>query len=113
MCGFRLFAGVPGCLRGLPGSGGGDLAGINELRLEVRDFAGQGQWQWLLTEEGTGRAVADHQVELAGTPGEFGALQRRGQFLCAMSVRTAVLMPPSRASIDLLAAAKSPKYQRR
>ena len=30
-------------------------------------------WRWLLTEEDTGRPLADHQVDLAGAPGEFGA----------------------------------------
>src|SRR5215469_5623751 len=46
---------------------------MDRLRLEVRDFACPLRWRWLLTEEGTGQAVADHQVELAGAPGEFEA----------------------------------------
>ena len=49
------------------------LAGIEQLRLEVRDFEGPVWWRWLLTEEDTGRPLADHQVDLAGAPGEFGA----------------------------------------
>ena len=43
------------------------------LRLEVRDFEGPLRWRWLLSEEGTGAPLADHQVDLAGAPGEFEA----------------------------------------
>lgn len=43
------------------------------LRLEVRDFEGPLRWRWLLSEEGTGAPLADHQVDLAGAPGEFAA----------------------------------------
>jgi tetratricopeptide (TPR) repeat protein len=46
---------------------------MDSLRLEVRDYAGPERWRWLLTEEGTGRAVADHLVDLARAPGEFAA----------------------------------------
>ena len=44
-----------------------------ELRLEARDFEGPLRWRWLLSEEGTGTPPADHQVDLAGVPGEFEA----------------------------------------
>jgi hypothetical protein len=43
------------------------------LRLEVADFAGRSRWRWLLSEEVTGTPLADHEVDLAGEPGEFGA----------------------------------------
>ena len=43
------------------------------LRLEVRDFEGPLRWRWLLSEEGSGAPLADHQVDLAGAPGEFAA----------------------------------------
>ena len=43
------------------------------LRLEVRDFEGPLRWRWLLSEEGTSAPLADHQVDLAGAPGEFAA----------------------------------------
>ena len=43
------------------------------LRLEVRDFAGPLRWRWLLSDEDTGVPLADHQVDLAGGPGEFAA----------------------------------------
>jgi hypothetical protein len=43
------------------------------LRLEVRDFGGPLRWRWLLTDEGTGRPLADHQVDLTAPPDEFAA----------------------------------------
>ena len=43
------------------------------LRLEVRDLEGPLRWRWLLSEERTGTPLADHQVDLAGAPGEFAA----------------------------------------
>jgi hypothetical protein len=43
------------------------------LRLEVRDFERPLRWRWLLSEEGTGTPLADHQVDLVGAPGEFAA----------------------------------------
>jgi tetratricopeptide (TPR) repeat protein len=46
---------------------------MGELRLEVRDFEGPAQWRWLLTDEGTGAPLADHQVDLTSGPGEFEA----------------------------------------
>ena len=46
---------------------------MDQLRLEMRDFEGPLRWRWLLSEEGTGRSLADHQVDLAGGPGEFVA----------------------------------------
>ena len=46
---------------------------VGQLRLEVRDFEGPLRWRWLLSEEGTGAPLADHQVDLAGAPGEFAA----------------------------------------
>jgi CHAT domain len=39
----------------------------------VHDFEGPLQWRWLLSEEGSGAPLADHQVDLAGAPGEFEA----------------------------------------
>ena len=47
--------------------------GMGRLRLEVRDFGGPLRWRWLLTDEDTGVPRADHQVDLAGVPGEFAA----------------------------------------
>lgn len=44
---------------------------MDELRLEVREFAGPLRWRWLLTDAGT--ALADHLVDLAGAPGDFAA----------------------------------------
>ena len=46
---------------------------MGQLRLEVRDFDGPLRWRWLLSEEGIGTPLADHQVALAGAPGEFEA----------------------------------------
>ena len=46
---------------------------MGQLRLEVRDFAGVLRWRWLLSDEGSGAPLADHQVDLAGEPGEFAA----------------------------------------
>jgi hypothetical protein len=46
---------------------------MRRLRLEVHDFDGQLRWRWLLSEEGSGAPLADHQVDLAGAPGEFEA----------------------------------------
>ncbi len=43
------------------------------LRLEVADFEDPLRWRWLLSEEGTGRPVADHQVVLDASSDEFGA----------------------------------------
>jgi tetratricopeptide (TPR) repeat protein len=51
------------------------------LRLEVRDFGGPLRWRWLLTDEGTGRPLADHQVDLAGPAGEFAAFTDLYRFL--------------------------------
>jgi CHAT domain len=41
---------------------------MDRLRLEIRDFDGLLRWRWLLTDEVTGRPLADHQVDLAGSP---------------------------------------------
>jgi tetratricopeptide (TPR) repeat protein len=46
---------------------------MGQLRLEVRDFEGRLRWRWLLSEESSGAPLADHQVDLAGAPGEFAA----------------------------------------
>jgi hypothetical protein len=46
---------------------------MDQLRLEVRDFEGPLRWRWLLCQEATGAPLADHQVDLAGEPGEIAA----------------------------------------
>src|SRR5580658_2147315 len=43
------------------------------LRLEVRDFEGPLRWRWLLSEEETGRPLADHQVVLDASSDEYRA----------------------------------------
>ncbi len=34
------------------------------LMLSVEDYAGPCRWRWLLTDEESGRPLADHQVDL-------------------------------------------------
>jgi hypothetical protein len=51
------------------------------LRLEVRDWEGPLRWRWLLSQEGSGAPLADHQVDLAGAPGEFAAFTDLYQYL--------------------------------
>jgi tetratricopeptide (TPR) repeat protein len=46
---------------------------MRQLQLEVRDYEGPLRWRWLLSDESTGAPLADHQVDLAGAPGEFAA----------------------------------------
>jgi tetratricopeptide (TPR) repeat protein len=46
---------------------------MGQLLLEVRDLEGPLRWRWLLSDERTGAPLADHQVDLAGAPGEFAA----------------------------------------
>lgn len=43
------------------------------LILRVEDFASPVQWRWLLTEEETGRPLADHLVSLDSGASEFEA----------------------------------------
>jgi tetratricopeptide (TPR) repeat protein len=41
--------------------------------MTIAEFSGPRRWRWLLTEEDTGRPLADHEVDLAGAGGEYGA----------------------------------------
>jgi len=54
---------------------------MSQLRLEVRDLEGPLRWRWLLSEEGSGAPLADHQVDLAGAPGEFAAFRDLYRYL--------------------------------
>src|SRR5215470_12248755 len=47
----------------------------------MRAFEGPLRWRWLLTEAGTGAALADHEVDLAGAPGEFEAFKDLYRYL--------------------------------
>ena len=60
---------------------------MGQLRLEVRDFEGPLRWRWLLSEEGSGAPLADHQVDLAGAPGEFAAFTDLYRYLRHYAVR--------------------------
>jgi tetratricopeptide (TPR) repeat protein len=62
-------------------SGTGDVARMERLRLEVRDFESPVRWRWLLTREGSGAPLADHQVNLSGASWEFGAFEDMYQYL--------------------------------
>jgi len=44
-----------------------------DLRLEALDVEGPLRWRWLLTEESTGRPLADHHMTLSASVAEFGA----------------------------------------
>jgi hypothetical protein len=54
---------------------------MNQLWLEVRDVEGPLRWRWLLSEESSGAPLADHQVDLAGAPGEFAAFEDLYRYL--------------------------------
>ena len=51
-----------------------------ELRLEVRDFAGPGQWRWVLTGPG-GEFLADHEVRLDTGCWQFEAFTGLARYL--------------------------------
>jgi tetratricopeptide (TPR) repeat protein len=64
------------------------------LRLELRDFEGPARWRWLLTDGATGRALADHQVNLDTRSDEYVAFTDLYRYL----QRNAV--PDRRAASD-------------
>src|SRR5690348_10456874 len=43
------------------------------LTLSVAEFEGPGRWRWLLTEEESGRPLADHQVNLDTSSDDYAA----------------------------------------
>jgi hypothetical protein len=53
---------------------------LEELRLEVRDFAGPGRWRWVLTGPG-GTFLADHEVRLDAGCWQFEAFTGLAEYL--------------------------------
>ena len=51
------------------------------LLLRVADFAGPRRWRWLLSDEGTGEPLADHEVRLDGAADEYVAFADLYRFL--------------------------------
>jgi hypothetical protein len=51
------------------------------LLLDVAEFAGPWRWRWLLTDEDSGRPLADHPVSLDNAPDELAAFKDLYRYL--------------------------------